>query len=80
VLRLTEYHMSINDIDGLALAHFLERCPLKTVVLEMGTFVGVSAFHFAGHPTVSEVPTVDSNPTLFEVGEEWGHNWGLGPA
>jgi hypothetical protein len=72
----TEYHMSIKDVDALALAHFLEQCASELVVLEIGTFVGVSAFHFAGQAKVSEVLTIDTNPTLFEVGEEWGQNWG----
>jgi hypothetical protein len=73
--RKTEYFMSIKECDALALAHFLERFPLNTVMLEIGTFVGVSAFHFAGVAQVSEVLTVDTNPTLFELGKEWGLNW-----
>jgi predicted O-methyltransferase YrrM len=74
--RLTEYHMSIKDIDALALTRFVERLPRETFVLEIGTFVGVSAFLFAGQAMVSQVLTVDTNPTLFELGEEWGQNRG----
>lgn len=57
---------SITDADALALACFLNRYPpdSATVVLEVGTFVGVSAFHLASQLKVSEVLSVDMNPSI----------------
>ncbi len=49
----------ITDIDALALKRFLNRYPCEVVVLEIGTFVGVSAFHYASQPRVSKVVSVD---------------------
>lgn len=55
---------SISNVDAFALAHFLECYPRKVIVLEIGTFVGVSAFHFASQPQVLRVVSVDPNPTI----------------
>lgn len=51
-------------IDALATACFLDRFPREISVLDIGTFLGVSAFHFAGHPKVIEVTSVDPNPKI----------------
>src|SRR5215203_5945010 len=55
---------SISTADALALAHFLECYPRKVVVLDIGTSVGVSAFHFASQPKVLRVISLDPNPTI----------------
>jgi hypothetical protein len=55
---------SISDIDALVLGLFLECYPRRVAVLDVGTFVGVSAFHFAAHPKVTRVISVDPNPTI----------------
>ena len=55
---------SISTVDALALAHFLECYPRRVVVLDIGTSVGVSAFHFASRPKVLRVISVDPNPTI----------------
>ncbi len=57
---------SISEVDALALGHFLECYPRKVVVLDIGTFVGVSAFHFANQPKVLRVIGVDPNPKIFD--------------
>ncbi len=71
---------SITDADALALARFLECYPHEAIVLDIGTFVGVSAFHFASQPKVSEVVSIDRNPSMAELGE-WLDELGvsLGP-
>jgi hypothetical protein len=62
---------SIQDADALGLAQFLALYPRESVVvLDIGTFVGVSAFHFANQPKVSEVVSVDYNPSIAEL-YEW---------
>jgi hypothetical protein len=71
-----EQHMSIHGTDALALARFFDQFPHETKVFEIGTFVGVSAFHSAGRSKVSEVLTVDTNPSLAELSAEWGEDWG----
>jgi hypothetical protein len=60
---------SISRKDHLALVRFLERYPREMVLLEIGTFLGVSAFNFASHPKVSEVVSIDWNPSLAELNE-----------
>ncbi len=55
---------SISNADALVLSHFLECYPRKVIVLDIGTFVGVSAFHFASLPEVVRVIGVDPNPTI----------------
>lgn len=67
---------SITDIDALALTRFLNRYPCEVVVLEIGTFVGVSAFHYASQPKVSKVVSVDLNLSLTELGKSgWGDSF-----
>jgi hypothetical protein len=54
---------SIYPVDAMILGYFLEYYPSKAVVvLEIGAFVGASAFCFASHPKVSKVISVDPNP------------------
>jgi hypothetical protein len=57
---------SISEVDALALGHFLECYPRKVIVLDIGTFVGVSAFHFAAQPNVLRVIGVDPNPKVVD--------------
>jgi hypothetical protein len=72
--EFVDYH-SIYDPDALTLTRLLELFPPGLVVLEVGTFIGVSTFHLAGHPNVSRVVSVDVNPSLPELKEiklwEW---------
>ena len=69
------HHMSIKDDEALAIARFLDLWPREMVVVEIGTFVGVSAFHFAGQQKVVEVLSIDPNPSLTELGAEWDLDW-----
>src|SRR6266404_4408850 len=57
---------SILDHDALVIRHFLEALQHKVAVLEVGTFVGVSAYHFACQPNVTRVITVDPNPYIWD--------------
>src|SRR5829696_4235830 len=57
---------SVSRVDALTLGHFLESCPRKVVVLDIGTSVGVSAVHFASSPKVLRVISVGPNPTMAE--------------
>ena len=50
---------SIKDVDALVLALFLRCYPHELSVLDVGTFFGVAAFHFAGQPSVLRVLGVD---------------------
>jgi hypothetical protein len=68
--EFVDYH-SIWDRDALALTRLLELFPRGLVVLEVGTFIGVSTFHLAGHSNVSRVVSVDVNPSLPEIKETW---------
>jgi hypothetical protein len=62
---------SIQDADAIGLARFLKHYPReRVVVLDIGTFVGVSAFHLASQPKVAQVVSVDYNPSLAEL-QEW---------
>jgi hypothetical protein len=63
-------HWSITRTDALALLRFLECYPREMVVLEIGTFFGISTFTLASHPKVSEVVSIDSNPSLADL-HEW---------
>jgi hypothetical protein len=72
-------HWSINRTDALALLRFLERYPREMVVLEIGTFVGISTFCLASHPKVSKVVSIDSNPSLAEL-HEWRYLPDPGPS
>jgi hypothetical protein len=58
---------SITRPDALALGAFLERYPRKVVVIDIGTFIGVSAFCFASQPNVLRVISVDPNPEVATV-------------
>jgi hypothetical protein len=57
---------SISKVDALTLGYFLGCYPHKVVVLDIGTFVGVSAFHFANQPKVLRVISVDPNPLVVD--------------
>src|SRR5829696_695010 len=57
---------SISEADILSLGLLLECYPQEVAVLEIGTFVGTSAFFFASHPKVTRVISVDPNPTVAE--------------
>jgi hypothetical protein len=61
-----DYH-SISDVDAITLERFLDRFPEGVVMLEVGTFVGVSTFHLANQSKVSKVISVDLNPRFAEV-------------
>ena len=55
---------SIFPIDTLIIGYFLECYPRRVVALDIGTFVGTSAFCLASHPKVSKVISVDPNPAI----------------
>src|SRR5215211_1187721 len=57
---------SISKLDALTVGYFLGYLSRKIVVLDIGTFIGSSAFYFASVPEVHEVISVDPNPTLSE--------------
>jgi cell division protein FtsB len=57
---------SISEADVLALGLLLECYPQKVAVLDIGSFVGASAFFFASHSKVTRVVSVDPNPRLAE--------------
>jgi hypothetical protein len=50
----------------LILGHFLECYRRGVVALDIGTFIGASAFLLASHPKVAKVISVDPNPTIFD--------------
>lgn len=52
---------SMFAVDALALGYFLEYYPRDVTALEVGAFVGVSAFFLASHPRVRNVVSVDPN-------------------
>ncbi|MBX6765017.1 MAG: class I SAM-dependent methyltransferase [Rubrobacteraceae bacterium] len=52
---------SIFAVDAIFLGYFLETLPRKVSVVEIGSFVGTSAFCFASHPNVAEVTCIDPN-------------------
>jgi hypothetical protein len=57
---------SISEADALTLGLLLDSYPHEVAVLDIGTFVGASAFFFAGHPKVTRVVSVDPNPSVME--------------
>jgi hypothetical protein len=57
---------SVSEADVLALGLLLECYPQKVAVLDIGSFVGASAFFFASHSKVTRVISVDPNPTIAE--------------
>ena len=68
---------SILDIDALILQGFFHCFPRNVVVLEIGTFVGVSSFHFASHPKVVRVIGVDPNPSIADEINDKSHMTGM---
>ncbi len=64
--RRLVHSYSLSPVDALVVGHFLEHYPGRATMLEIGTFVGVSAFCFAKHPKVSKVIGVDPNPLISE--------------
>jgi hypothetical protein len=57
---------TLNEADAFMSWLVLDRLAQDVDVLDIGTFVGASAFHYAGHPRVMSVVSVDPNPTLAE--------------
>jgi hypothetical protein len=57
---------AISEADVLALGLLLECYPQKVAVLDIGSFLGASAFFFASHSKVTRVVSVDPNPTIAE--------------
>jgi hypothetical protein len=57
---------SVSETDALALGLLLECYLQEVTVLDIGTFVGTSAFFFASHPRVTVVISVDPNPMIAE--------------
>src|SRR5215212_4774789 len=57
---------SISEADVLALGLLLDCYPHKVAVLDIGSFLGASAFFFASHSKVTRVVSVDPNPTIAE--------------
>lgn len=57
---------SMFPVDALALGYFLEHYPREVTALEVGAFVGVSAFFLASHPRVKDVISVDPNLPIAE--------------
>lgn len=57
---------SMFPVDALALGYFLEHYPRDVTALEVGAFVGVSAFFLASHPKVTNVMSVDPNLPIAE--------------
>jgi hypothetical protein len=55
---------SIADVDVMALGLFLECYAREVTVIDIGAFVGVSAFFFAGRPEVTKVHSIDPNPPI----------------
>ena len=62
---------SISEANSLALERLAGRLGEKVAVLEVGTFLGVSTFHWATQPNICRVVSVDVNPTLSEI-SSWG--------
>jgi hypothetical protein len=71
---LKRYYHSITDVDAVNLDRFLDRFPDGVVMLEVGTFVGVSTFHLASQLRVSKFISVDLNPWFAdsEVASRYG--------
>ncbi len=62
---------SVSNVDALALGCFLDLYSREAIVLDIGTFVGVSAVCFAVQPSVARVVSVDPNPRIAdEVGDK----------
>ncbi len=62
---------SIAPLDAMAMWALLDAVDEETVALDVGTFVGVSAFILASHPLVDRVVSIDPNPLVTdEVNEK----------
>ena len=70
---------AIFSVDILSIGLFLEHYPQEATVLDIGTFIGISTFCFATHPKVSEVISVDPNPTLFDELADKSEFWANRP-
>lgn len=57
---------SMFPVDTLAIGYFLTNYPKRVTAVEVGAFVGVSAFFLASHPKVSRVISVDPNLIIAE--------------
>jgi len=68
---------SIFRDDALVVSHFFDSLPGTIAVLDVGTFVGVSAFVFACQPNVAHVTTVDPNPFVQDELREVGGAAGI---
>lgn len=64
--RVALDNCSMFPVDALALGYFLEHYPSDVTALEVGAFVGVSAFFLASHPKVTDVLSVDPNLPIAE--------------
>jgi hypothetical protein len=64
----TVHLWTISKDDALAMSYFLRRLKGEglTTILDIGTFVGVSAFFFASQPKVRRVVSVDPDPLISE--------------
>ena len=65
--RDLEELVSLKDGDALAIWALLDMLGEGIEVVEVGTFVGASAFVFASRPNVSHFTGIDPNPALVEV-------------
>ncbi len=70
---------AIFSVDILSIGLFLEHYPKEAIVLDIGTFIGISTFCFATHPKVSGVISVDPNPTLFDELADKSESWANNP-
>src|SRR5918998_331240 len=61
---------SFSRADALVLGAFFQNYPRKTLVLDIGTFAGRSAFYFAAQPNVLRVISVDPNPLVTDEIED----------
>lgn len=62
---------SIAPLDAMAVSCLVSAIDAEVTVIDVGTFVGVSAFIFASHPLVRSVTTIDPNPLVTgEVNEK----------
>ena len=57
---------TLSDADALLIWLLLDEFTDEVDVLDLGTFVGLSAFHYASHPRVRNVLSVDPNPPIGE--------------
>ena len=55
---------SVSANDAVLIHELLDSCRAPVIVLDVGTFLGASAFLFASHSRVQRVVTLDPNPRL----------------